>query len=81
MPRPGGEPADAGSPGLESQVRERAGMASRAGRAIGIALRGAPPERPVPVLLADVVADSVLRAVGSFSSERDDVALLILAAT
>jgi serine phosphatase RsbU (regulator of sigma subunit) len=31
--------------------------------------------------LADAVADSVLSAVRSFSSERDDVALLVLAAT
>jgi serine phosphatase RsbU (regulator of sigma subunit) len=31
--------------------------------------------------LADAVADAVLRAVRAFSSERDDVALLVLAAT
>jgi serine phosphatase RsbU (regulator of sigma subunit) len=31
--------------------------------------------------LADAVADAVLRAVTGFSSERDDVALLVLAAT
>jgi serine phosphatase RsbU (regulator of sigma subunit) len=31
--------------------------------------------------LADAVADAVLRAVTLFSSERDDVALLVLAAT
>jgi serine phosphatase RsbU (regulator of sigma subunit) len=31
--------------------------------------------------MADAVADAVLRAVSSFSSERDDVALLVLAAT
>lgn len=33
------------------------------------------------VQLADAVADAVLRAVRAFSSERDDVALLVLAAT
>jgi serine phosphatase RsbU (regulator of sigma subunit) len=31
--------------------------------------------------LADAVADAVLRAINVFSSERDDVALLVLAAT
>jgi serine phosphatase RsbU (regulator of sigma subunit) len=33
------------------------------------------------VQLADAVADAVLAAVRAFSSERDDVALLVLAAT
>jgi serine phosphatase RsbU (regulator of sigma subunit) len=32
-------------------------------------------------LMADAVADAVLSAVGGFSAERDDVALLVLAAT
>ncbi len=36
---------------------------------------------PSAVQLADAVADAVLRAVRAFSSERDDVALLVLAAT
>jgi hypothetical protein len=59
------------------------GRTGRSERAIRVALRGeSPAERPQEAgLLADAVADSVLQAVGSFSAERDDVALLVLAAT
>ena len=86
VPRPG-EPAPLGNPpdgGIRAagEAPEHGSRASRAGRAIGTALRGGrPAERPPGAgLLADAVADSVLSAVGSFSSERDDVAVLVLAA-
>jgi serine phosphatase RsbU (regulator of sigma subunit) len=42
---------------------------------------GSSPAEPCPAgQLADAVADAVLRAVTGFSSERDDIALLVLAA-
>ncbi len=67
LPRPG-EPAL-----IES--------APEAGLSVAL-LRPSVGAQPQPAgLLADTVADAVLKAVGSFSSDRDDVALLVLAAS